>query len=71
MFSELTHINSKSKKGEVSLLSNNFEIAIDQEKKFLNHYIDLASFKLTSNLGYVFEKIKNLDFNINYFFTFK
>ena len=31
----------------------------------------LASFKLTSNLGYVFEKIKNLDFNINYFFTFK
>ena len=71
LFSELTHINSKSKKGEVSLLSSNFEIVIDQEKKFLNHYIDLASFKLTSNLGYVFEKIKNLDFNINYFFTFK
>ena len=66
LFLRTTNINSKSKDGKVSLLSNDFEIALRQEKLFLNTHIDRASTELTSNIGYIFEKIKNNDFDIHY-----
>ena len=66
LFYEKTGIDSKSAKGEVSSLSNNFETAILQEKIYINHFLDKAGGELTSNIGYVFEKIKNNDFAINY-----
>ncbi len=67
LLTDYSKINSKSSNGQVSLLSENFETAILQERMYLNQFIDLASTKLTSNIGYVFEKLKKLDFDINYY----
>ncbi len=67
LFTDYSKINSKSSDGQVSLLSENFETAISQERMFLNQFIDLASTKLTSNIGYIFEKLKKSEFDINYY----
>ncbi|MCI5744834.1 MAG: RloB family protein [Erysipelotrichaceae bacterium] len=61
-----SNINSKSKDGQVALFSENIEVAIQQENLFINTYIDKASKELTSNIGYIFSKIKNNDFYIQY-----
>ena len=66
LFCELTKINPKSSKQNFELLVSRFENAITQEELYLNRYLDRAANELTSNIGYVFKKIKNLDFDIFY-----
>lgn len=66
LFCQLTNIDSKSSNENINTLVERFEIAIAQENLYLNHYLDKAANELTSNIGYVFKKIKNLDFDIIY-----
>ncbi len=68
LFYKITNINSKRNKEKLVLLSLDFDTAINQEKLYLNRFIDKAYNKLTSNIGYVFTKIKeNKIDEINYF----
>ena len=63
LFYSLTKINSKKDKNKLIALSKNFDIAIEQENKYLNRYIDLADKSLTSNIGYIFKMIKDNKLN--------
>ena len=58
LFYKITKINSKRNKEKLMLLSFNFSNAIKEEKLYLNRFIDKAYNSLTSNIGYVFTKIK-------------
>lgn len=68
LFYKITKINSKRNKEKLMLLSLNFNNAIKEERLYLNRFIDKAYNSLTSNIGYVFTKIKeNKIDDITYF----
>jgi len=58
-------INTKGQNPKIALLATDFNRAFYQEK-YLNHYLNKSSKKLTSNIGYVFNKISNNDYDIRY-----
>lgn len=57
LFEKETHINPKKYSNDLKELALNFDIGIYQET-FINHYLDNAANNLTSNIGYVLNKIK-------------
>ena len=59
------NVSAKKTNGGVNCLSDGINNAITQEK-YINHYLDDAAGKLTSNIGYILEKINNNDFDIQY-----
>ncbi len=68
LFYKATKINSKRNKTKLILLSNKFDVAINEEKKHLNRFINKAYNSLTSNIGYIFTKIKEDKIDeINYY----
>lgn len=58
LFYKITKVNSKRNKEKLMLLSLNFNNAIKEERLYLNRFIDKAYNSLTSNIGYIFTKIK-------------
>ena len=55
---EVLKLDTKSKSNKLSLLAKDFKNAYFQEK-LINHHLNKAATQLTSNIGYVFNKITN------------